>query len=81
MDEITARRIIGNAIQDDGGLYDLGAYLAWSTKDGDSEICLDGSFSADELEAFAWWMRKKGSAQRPALTGHGDAGVSVERHG
>lgn len=26
---------------------------------GNDDITLDGSFDADELEAFAWWIRNK----------------------
>lgn len=26
----------------------------------DGECCLDGWFTADELEAIVWWMRYKG---------------------
>ena len=40
-----------------GGLYKLGWYLCWNPKD--ERARLDGLFSADELEAVAWWMRNK----------------------
>ena len=36
-------------------LSNLGWYLDVAA--GDDEACLDGSFSADELEAIAVWMR------------------------
>lgn len=41
----------------DGGLHDLGWYLRWYK--GDGEATLDGPFTADELEAIAWWMRNR----------------------
>jgi hypothetical protein len=44
-----------HALNDDGTLHNVGWYLAWSG--GDDEATLDGIFSADELEAIAWWMR------------------------
>lgn len=56
MDEKTAKEIIGNeTISIDGGLYNLGGYLGWTP--GDDEAVLDGHFTADQLEAIAWWMR------------------------
>ncbi len=55
---------LGNYIQKDGGLYSLGAYLAWSV--GDDGAVLDGTFSAEELEAIAWWM-KNTATDNPAL--------------
>lgn len=39
------------------GLYSLGDYLSWEY--GDSEAILDGRFTAEELEAIAWWMNNK----------------------
>ena len=57
MDEEAARKILKGYIEEDGGLYCLGHYLAWSP--GDDDICLDCRFSADELEAIVWWMRNK----------------------
>jgi len=61
MDEEKARETLcgdgDNIIQDNGGLHSLGWYLNWEA--GDSEACLDGQFTADELEAIAWWMRNK----------------------
>jgi hypothetical protein len=38
-------------IQPDGGLYDLGWYLAWTP--GDKRARLDGEFTAQELRAIA----------------------------
>ncbi len=53
-----ARAILGSDVFcEDGGLFDGGHYLAWSV--GDAVVVLDDSFTADELEAIAWWMRKK----------------------
>ena len=60
MNETEARGILGNAIQPDNGLYDLSGYLFWDKTDGTDEITLDGRFSADDLEAYVWWMNNKG---------------------
>jgi hypothetical protein len=43
--------------KEDGCLFSLGWYLSWDI--GDDKATLDGEFSADELEAIAWWMRNK----------------------
>ena len=56
MDEEKARKLLGDSIKEDG-LYSLGWYLGWTH--GDADATLDGSFTADDLEAIAWWMRNK----------------------
>lgn len=55
IDESKAREILGNAIVPDG-LQSLGWYLAWSHDD--AEAVLDGRFTAEDLEAIAFWMRR-----------------------
>lgn len=55
MDEEKARRILKGWIQPDNGLHCLGTYIAWTPGNGE-EACLDGTFSAEELEAVVWWM-------------------------
>ena len=42
---------VKEAIQTDGGLYDLGWYLAWTP--GEETAVLDGSFTAADLHAIA----------------------------
>lgn len=42
---------VAKAVTADGGLYDLGWYLAWTP--GDKDAVLDGKFSAAELRAIA----------------------------
>lgn len=65
MNEKRAREILGNvegrtgAIHPDGRLYNLGAYLDWAP--GYENATLDGEFTADQLEAIAWWMRNAAS--------------------
>lgn len=55
MDEAQARELLEGAISTDGGLHSLGWYLAWNP--GRENATLDGEFTADDLEAIAWWMR------------------------
>ena len=54
MDEIEARKILGESIDPTGDLYDLGRYMSWEI--GDDNIVLDGRFTVKELQAIAWWM-------------------------
>lgn len=48
-----------DVIQPDGSLYSGGWYLEWPSLKNHGEAQLDGRFTADELEAIAWWMRNK----------------------
>lgn len=57
MDKEHAQRVLEDSI-DEKGLYNLGWYLAW--RKGDHEATLDGSFTAEDLEAIAWVMRNGG---------------------
>jgi hypothetical protein len=34
-------------------------YFAWSTNEAEARFSDDISFTADQLEAIAWWMRNK----------------------
>lgn len=60
MDEKRAREILGHSLSDDGRI--LGgvdeAYAKWPLLASD-RAKLDGDFTADALEAIAWWMRNK----------------------
>jgi hypothetical protein len=60
MNEVRATEILKKEVQGDGGLYSLGWYLAWTP--GDLDATLDGQFTADDLEAIAWWIRNKRKA-------------------
>ena len=62
MDETRALEIMGGIVHKDECLECLSPYIRWRKDDGDIEITLDGKFSAEEIEAFAWWMRHKGRA-------------------
>jgi hypothetical protein len=57
MDEHKARELLGKGIQEDGSLYNLSKYMCWNK--GEEVAVLDGEFTADELEAIAYWMRDK----------------------
>ena len=58
MNEESARTILGDMIQEDNSLFCLGHYISWTV--GDSEVVLDSSFSLEDVEAIAWWIRNKG---------------------
>lgn len=58
-----ARQHVAEAIQPDGGLFNLGWYLGWTP--GDSEAVLDGRFTADELRAIADHMDPPGPPFAP----------------
>ena len=57
MDEKRATEILSDSIEPDGGLYDVYDYTSWGVND--DEVTLDGNFTAERLEAVAWWMRNK----------------------
>jgi hypothetical protein len=49
------KEILSRCLQEDGSLFNLGWYVAWSPDRKDAT--LDGSFTADHLEAIANHMR------------------------
>jgi hypothetical protein len=50
-----AKNILGDSIQPNGNVEELRQYKQYYS--GDTTICLDADFSADELEALAIYMR------------------------
>lgn len=62
MDEQKAREILKRYIKDGVKLINDNNFTSWSPSYEPEEITLDGEFSADELEAMAWWMRKYGDS-------------------
>lgn len=63
MTEPRAREILGSTIQSDGTLFNQGQYIAWPDAAGPEHVCLDDRFTADELEAIAFWMRGCGGGK------------------
>ena len=59
--EAIARKILAESIQPDKSLHEGTQYLHWNV--GDNHATLDAEFSADELEAIAWWMRHNGGTR------------------
>lgn len=55
MDAKAAHDVVAPWITPDGGLQGDGEYLSWQP--GDETACLDGHFTADQLEAIAAYMR------------------------
>ena len=63
MTQQQAADILGDWIDSRGGICGRGEYALWTP--AESEICLDGQFTADQLEAMAVVMR----STCPARTG------------
>lgn len=55
MNEAKARELLFGSIGPDDRLMNVGWYLSWAP--GKEKATLDGDFTADELDAIAWWMR------------------------
>lgn len=55
-----ASEILGDWVDSHGGICGRGEYALWAR--GESEICLDGRFTADQLEAMAVAMRATAQA-------------------
>lgn len=63
MDEQRARDILGDAVYETGHLYNGSAFnINWSPTDQPEYVSLEGSYTAEQLEAIAWWMRNKKQA-------------------
>lgn len=58
MDEKRAREIIGDEEINEDNTFCINNYN-WTEYNGDN-IILDGDYNAEELEAFAWWIKNKG---------------------
>jgi lipase chaperone LimK len=56
MNEARARKILGKSIQPDGSLKAVDVWADWEAV-GYEWVLLDDSYTAEELEAIAWWMR------------------------
>lgn len=60
MTEQRAREILGEHVCADGTLEGGVEFVDWPAyRDDSSHVRLDGEFTAEELEAIAWWMRNK----------------------
>lgn len=62
MTEARAREILGSSIfvtHTRGELLANGGWLSWSPLYAEKTATMNGEFTADELEAIAWWMRNK----------------------
>ncbi len=57
MNEAKARTVLGDWIHEDGTLHSIG--VIFSPKSFGLSIC--GTFTAEQLEAIAFWMRNKGA--------------------
>lgn len=60
MDEQRVREILG--IPEDSDHLNDGRkvdWIRWPNHGDRDEVALDGNFSAEQLEAIAWWMKNK----------------------
>lgn len=68
MNEEKAKEILRRSIQFNNCLDSSDFWNIWEP--GQHEVCLDGRFTAMELEAIAWWMRNKSkSPHQDAMEG------------
>ena len=56
MTEEQARKILGETIRPNNSLSNVECYVDWW---GCDTVTLDDHFTADQLEAIAWWMKNK----------------------
>jgi hypothetical protein len=61
MNEERAREILKDHIRTNGELGSDERYVSWGL--GNQTVTLDDYFTADELEAIAWWMRNNESSK------------------
>jgi len=56
MNEQQAREILGDYDKNEGWFTNISEYVEWFQQN--EKAALDGEFTADQLEAIAFWMRK-----------------------
>lgn len=62
MNEQKAKEILGRAVLSNGSIHNGGeSYVSYIN--GGDLVELDGAFTAESLEAMAWWMRNMGGAE------------------
>ena len=59
MDEKRARKILGIAVTALNELDCVGNCITWPSNGDKKYVQVVAQFTADELEAIAWWMRNK----------------------
>lgn len=61
MDEKRAREILGIDPPDSDRINDARntSWIMWPRHGDRDLVLLDGSYTSDELEAIAWWMKNK----------------------
>lgn len=58
MNETSARKLLDDTIQPDGSLKETDDnWIEWPLRPDGKVISIDGCFTADQLEALAWWIR------------------------
>lgn len=70
MNEVTARKLLGALVQPDGSLMETqDNWIVWPVRPDGESIHIDGGFTAEQLEALAWWMRNTAVPKSPTPTG------------
>jgi len=59
MNEQQAREILGDYDKHEGWFTNISEYVEWLPQN--EKAALDGEFTADQLEAIAFWMRTYGA--------------------
>jgi hypothetical protein len=58
MNEKTARKLFGEVRQPDGSLRETDDnWIVWPVRPDGESIQIDGGFTAEQLDALAWWIR------------------------
>lgn len=65
MTEKDVRNILGDTIQSDDNLYNLGHYISWDVYQ--DCITLDSNFNVEELAAIVWWIINKKKVKKYKL--------------
>lgn len=60
--------VLKDAIEEDGGLHSRGWYVCYTPNVNSNTACLDGDFTAEDLEAIARWMNAHNNSDRTEQT-------------
>ena len=73
MTETEAREILADLVQGEENLDSMRAdewgpfqYVCWPSCGDRDEICLDGHFTVEEIQAIAWWIQHKAPQNQPS---------------
>jgi hypothetical protein len=71
MNKLKASKVLEEAIQDDGCLFEeIGDHIAWPS--AYNLVRLDGEFDVETLEAIVWWVKNNHKRVAKASTDSGE---------